>query len=85
MSGREEIQSAFPQASRQSRHVDPGGAQSLLSCRSAGEGHTTVIAGEMKSAEAHDNAASSSKVLRAHPSKPVSRYHILTEGENDLT
>ena len=100
MSGREEIQSAFlpgfwllafgfwllaSALSRQARHVDPGGVQSLLACRSVGERHTTVIAGEMKSAEADDNAASSSKVIRVHPSPPVSRYHVLTEGENDLT
>lgn len=93
MSGREEIQSAFlpgfwllaSALSRQARHVDPGGVQSLLACRSAGEDHTTVIAGEIKSVEAHDNAASSSKVIRVHPSPPVSRYHVLTEGENDLT
>lgn len=66
MSGREESQSAFlpgfwllaSALSRQARHVDPGGVESLLACRSAGESHTTVIAGEMKSAEADDNAAS---------------------------
>lgn len=90
MSGREESQPVFPQAlgiisQPPGRQADPGGVQSLLACRSAGESHTTVIAGEMKSAEADDNAASSSKVFRAHPSQPVSRYHVLTEGENDLT
>lgn len=57
--------------SRQPRHVDPGGAKSLLACRSAGEGHTIIIAREVKSAETDDKATSA---LRYSVLIPLTRY-----------